>query len=758
MGRSRPFFLHKKELYNKNMKHKKKKTYGRRTPSPSTHPRDRLPREHKDSRRKEIYAEGRFTGTKSGYGFVDVDGSERDIFIPAEKTGGAIDGDLVAVRYHTYMSGETLRTDGEITKILDAARTTIIGTVYEEFFIGRAHRRSPRYLVEPSDTRFSQEIILAETDGVRPGDKVEVILPPRGAACYGELRCTLKRNFGRANSREANYEAILAECGIPVEFEETALTEATRVAEEPLTCAGRHDRRKEIIFTIDGAGAKDLDDAISLTNKEDGTWVLGVHIADVSHYVRPKTALDRASLARGTSVYFTDKVVPMLPVALSNGACSLNAGEDKYAMTCEMEIAADGTLGTCRIERSLIRSCVRGVYTEVNDLFANGTVSEFYGKYQEVYPTLVEMQRLYLVLAEKSRARGALDLEQSEAEILLDENGFPTEIIPRTRGDAEKLIEQFMLAANESVATYLQSRELPCVYRIHEEPNSEKLAEFALFAHNMGFDTSYITATDPAGCDFARLLEDAKARGLGEAISYTLLRTMAKAHYSDICHPHFGLGIARYCHFTSPIRRLSDLATHRLIGAVLLAGEPRGKYTGYAHRAAEAASETELRALTAERRIDALYKTLYLSRRIGEEYPATVSSVTRFGVFAALDNTCEGLIPLTELPGAWFFDEGNMNVRAGDDTLTIGDRITIRVEEADISRGKVRFALVSLPPRHTSPAASSSIHEAVPKKQAFAPQKKRPSSAHASQKGITSTRGKTSAGKPRKGTRGKRKH
>ncbi len=724
------------------MKKKKQQTRHGNPPARHAGARGRLSqkRHHNDKR-----AEGIFSGTKSGYGFVSVAGLERDVFVPAGKTAGALDGDLVAVRYHSYESGGVSRTDGEITHILEMGRTTVIGTVYEEMFIGRGHRHSPRLIVEPDDGHFSQELILRACDGVRPGDKVEVILPPRGSHSYdGEILCDLGRNFGRAGSREANYEAILAECGITVDFPEAALTEAENAAKEPISTVGRHDRRGEIIFTIDGADAKDLDDAISLTKKADGTWLLGVHIADVSHYVKPKSELERVAVSRGTSIYFTDKVVPMLPVALSNGACSLNADEDKYAMTCEMEIAADGTLIGCTIERSVIRSAVRGVYSEVNDLFERGEASAFYEKYRQVYSTLCDMHDLYLVLAEKSRRRGSLDLEGREAYILLDDNGFPVDILPRTRGDGEKLIEQFMLAANESVATYMLKRELPCVYRIHESPNKEKLAEFVTFTHNMGFDTSYITGADPTGADFARLLEDAKARGVGEAISYTLLRTMMKARYSDVCQPHFGLGIAHYSHFTSPIRRLSDLATHRLIGACLLNGEAKGRYTGYAHRTAEAASETELKALTAERRIDALYKTLYLSRHIGEEFPAIVSSVTRFGVFAQLENTCEGLIPMTELPGAWFFDEGNMVARnSAGEILRLGDRITVRVEEADISRGKVRFALTSSPEKdaaaeHKTIPPTREIRIKAPKERTQkprAPKGNRQSAKHLSKRG-----------------------
>lgn len=647
-------------------------------------------------RTPESVAEGVFAGTKTGYGFVTVEGSERDVFIPREKTGGALDGDRVLCRYHTYTSAGIERTEGEITRVTEAVRKTVVGTLCEELF-GHGKHRSVRYFVEPDDTKLTVILYLDEIGDARLGDKVEALLPPRRPGSYFLVGQYL-RSFGAAASREANYAAILSECAIPTEFSREEIEEAERVAKMPLSSDGRADRRDEIIFTIDGAGAKDLDDAVSLRKEKNGNYLLGVHIADVATYVRAKGALDACSLSRGTSVYFTDKVVPMLPEALSNGACSLNAGEDKYALSCLMELTPDGTLVHTVVERSLIRSCVRGVYSEVNDLFQKGKDSPFAGKYSRALPTLRLMHRLYLTLAEKSRRRGALDLEQTEAEILLDESGNPVDIVPRVRGDAEKLIEQFMLAANEAVATLLAEKHLPCVYRVHEAPDPDRLADFIRFAHNLDLDTTPLTARDPDGRAFSALLAGAHERGIGDAVSYTLLRTLAKAHYSEICHPHFGLGIEKYCHFTSPIRRLSDLATHRAIEAVLLDGEAPQKYYGYVRRAALAASETEIRAMTAERRIDALYKTIYLSKRIGETYPATVSSVTRFGAFAALDNTCEGLIPLTALPGTWTFDEGNLLLRAASgETLRLGDKITVSVDEADVTRGKVTFGLVSLP-------------------------------------------------------------
>ena len=668
---------------------------GGRQQTPPRAPR-RTARTDTRTRAPETVAEGIFAGTKTGYGFVTAEGVARDVFIPREKTGGALDGDRVLCRYHTYTSAGIERTEGEVTRVTEAVRKTVVGTLCEELF-GHGKHRSVRYFVEPDDTKLTVLLYLDDIGDARLGDKVEALLPPRRPGSYFLVGQYL-RSFGAAASREANYAAILSECAIPPEFTREEIDEAERIAKMPLSPEGRVDRRDEVIFTIDGAGAKDLDDAVSLRKKKNGNYLLGVHIADVSTYVRAKGALDACSLSRGTSVYFTDKVVPMLPEALSNGACSLNAGEDKYALSCLMELTPDGAFVHTAIERSIIRSAVRGVYSEVNDLFEKGRNSPFAEKYSRVLPTLRLMHGLYLTLAEKSRRRGALDLEQTEAEILLDAQGNPTDILPRVRGDAEKLIEQFMLAANEAVATLLADKHLPCVYRVHEAPDPDRLADFITFAHNLDLDTTPLTARDPDGRAFSALLDSARERGIGDAVSYTLLRTMAKAHYSEVCHPHFGLGIEKYCHFTSPIRRLSDLATHRAIEAVLLDGEAPQKYYGYVRRAALAASETEVRAMTAERRIDALYKTIYLSKRIGETYPATVSSVTRFGVFAALDNTCEGLIPLTALPGMWTFDEGNLMLRASSgETLRLGDKITVSVDETDITRGKVTFGLVSLP-------------------------------------------------------------
>ena len=337
---------------------------------------------------------------------------------------------------------------------------------------------------------------------------------------------------------------------------------------------------------------------------------------------------------------------------------------------------------------------MRGVYSEVNQLLDGSAGSEIKKKYSKVEPTLKKMEELYRILAEKSKKRGSIDFDADEAVILLDANGNPTSIQKRERGLSERIIEQFMLTANEAVATYLFSREIPCVYRIHEAPPADHFSDFVNYLESLGFDVRDLRKKEPSAADLADLLELAEERGLGTAVSYTMLRAMAKAKYSEIKSMHFGLGIENYCHFTSPIRRLSDLATHRIIKKVLFEGKNPKSFASYARRAAVAATEGELRAVSAERRIDDLYKVIYMSEREGEQFDAIVSSITSFGMFCMLENTCEGLIPISELPGVFSFDERNLTMRSRDVTYHIADRIVVRLEEANITRGKLRFSVV----------------------------------------------------------------
>ncbi|MBO7304425.1 MAG: VacB/RNase II family 3'-5' exoribonuclease [Clostridia bacterium] len=657
-----------------------------------THDGGRAARISDKIRRDEILAKGVFSASKSGFGFVSIEGCERDIFIPEDKTLGALEGDLVEIVYHSYTSrfGEE-KTEGRVKKILKYGRRTVIGTVSRDcsYRYGKKYGGS-RFILIPDDQKFSPCRIALCGLVAEEGDKIEAVLD---RTSYPMLECRITRVFGNAESRSANYEAIIAESEIPTDFSREELAEAEFFASSEVGTEGRADRRRELIFTIDGADAKDLDDAISVRKLRGGGWQLGVHIADVSFYVRERTHLDRAAMARGTSVYFTDKVIPMLPPSLSNGACSLNAGEDKYAISATVKLTSEGKIDGVRLEPSVIRSRVRGVYSEVNEIF-NGTHSaEIARKYKSVLPALIRARELYAILKKKSESRGALELDSTECEIILSPDGTPTNICRRERGEAEKMIEQFMLCANEAVATLLYREKIPCVYRVHEEPPPEKLSDLILYLHNLGFDTSFISRERTTPADLGRTLAEADRRGILAPVSHVMLRSMAKARYSDACHAHFGLAISTYCHFTSPIRRLSDLATHRIIRRVLFEGKRPEAYAAYARRAAAAATDAELRALQCERKIENLYKVVYMSSFIGEEFEATVSSVTSFGFFAELSNGCEGLVPLSELPGVFTFDEGNLTLRSKYRTYALGDAVRVRLEEADISRGKLRFSV-----------------------------------------------------------------
>lgn len=616
-------------------------------------------------------AEGRFMGNRRGFGFVLREG-EADVFIPAPLTHGALDGD--SVRIAVLREGE--RPEGEVLAVTARASSTVIGTVV------RAEGRLGGLLLEPDSPRLPT-FPLPTHGRARLGDKIEARLSPSGR------EVTFLRSFGRANTRTANYAAILAECAVPTEFSADALAEAREVAAQPLTEEGRR-RFRGAVLTIDGEGAKDLDDAVSLRELGEG-WVLSVHIADVSHYVRPGTALDRTAHERGSSVYFADRVVPMLPEDLSNGACSLNAGEDKYALTAEMTLAADGRILKTRFYRSMIRSRVRGVYREVNDLFEKGKASPYYEKYGDVFSMLLKMRELYRILAEADRRRGILELETGEPVITLGEDGDPVDIVRAERGEAERLIEAFMLTANRAVAELLSSRRIPCVYRVHEPPPTEKYGELSEYLTALSLPLPWRRGETPSAAGLRRVLAAAEERGLAVPVSYSILRSMAKARYAATPLPHFGLSLSLYCHFTSPIRRLSDLVTHRIIEAVLLDGEPERRYRASAHRGADAATEGELRALVAERRIEALYKTLYMKKHIGERFSGLVSSVTPHGYYVELANTCEGLVPLSLLTGEYTYDERRHTLSRGTRTISVGDTVEITVRDVDIATGKITF-------------------------------------------------------------------
>ncbi len=655
----------KKKVY----KRKKDRLRGRTSPSVG---RRRSPRPP-----TAPSAVGEFIGSRRGFGFVrPVDGGA-DVFIPPRCLLGARDGDTVRVAL--YRMGE--RPEGEVTEILTRARETVIGVVVSDRELG-LRPQGEVYLL-PDSPRIAP-YPLSPRERAHLGEKVEADFSERGYA-------RILRSFGKAGSRAANYRAILAECAIPTEFSSDALREAEEAASEPLSEVGRK-RIGGAVLTIDSERAKDLDDAISIRRSGD-SYVLLVHIADVSHYVRPFTALDATAHERGNSVYFADRVVPMLPEALSNGSCSLNMGEDKYTLTAEMTLSADGSILKTKLYKSIINSAVRGVYSEVNALFEEGKSSPLYPKYKKVYAALMTMRELYRILAERNRARGAMELETPEPVITLDEEGDPVDVRREERGEAERLIEAFMLTANQAVAEELSRRGIPCVYRIHEPPPPDKYEGLTEYLAALSLPRPWRKNETPSALALSRLLTAADEKGLLLPVSLNVLRSMAKARYSAALSPHFGLALTHYCHFTSPIRRLSDLVTHRIIKAVLIDGAAPAKYRASARRAADAATNGELRALTAERRIEALYKTLYMQKHIGERYGGLITSVTPHGFYVELENTCEGLVPLSLLDGDYTYDERRRTLSRGSTCFSIGDTVEIEVKGVEVSVGRITFSL-----------------------------------------------------------------
>ncbi len=674
---------------------------------------------------------GIFKGTSGRFGFVTPDGDEHgeDIFIPPSKTLFALDGDRVLVAVldgkgsgkdkKAHFDKSKLRRgrdgklypipedkrksdkgpEGEVVKILERglAGKTVVGVYYE-----LSEKRGRKYYtvgwVEPDKGRLPYSVFIdsreARKSGVGVGDKVEAkitVFPSEHEELGGEII----QIFGDSGTREANYAAILAENGIETKFAEEVEREAKLSSERKIIPDGRRDLRDLPVFTIDGADAKDLDDAISL-EKTEGGYRLGVHIADVSEYVPMNSETDKCAMARGTSVYFTDKVIPMLPRCLSNGACSLNVGEDRYALSAFMKLDSGGAIIETELCETIIRSRVRGVYSEVNDIFEKGKKSEFAEKYAEVLPALAEMLALYKIMKKRAEGRGAVELDTEEAVILLDAKGLPCEIVARERGDGEKMIEQFMLCANEGVATFLTNLSLPCVYRVHETPTPEKLETFTAFASGVGLDTRPLRGKKLYPSSFAAVLGSSREKGISSVVSNVMLRAMMKAKYSAEAAPHFGLAIDLYCHFTSPIRRYPDLSVHRIVKAMLrgeAVGEKLTRLTAFAGESAARSSENELKALAAERDIDDLYKTIYMSDKIGVEFDGVISSVTSFGLFVQLPNTIEGLVPLDSLDGRYSFDEKHFTLSKGKLSYCLGQTVRVRIVSADIPSRRISMAL-----------------------------------------------------------------
>ena len=635
---------------------------------------------------------------KPTFGFVRVeeDGQERDIFVPGSKLRGALPGDKVELAAEKAPDGH--EESGEVLRILEMGSPLYAGVV----------RRFGREAVVTLPDGWEGELPLSGGEEALDGERVLVEIVRRGES-HRDYRARLVKRYGDGDKAENCAASILAAAGIETEFPPEAAAEAdflSRRGIPPEELAGRLDLRGCPVFTIDGAEAKDLDDAVSIEQTADG-YSLGVHIADVSHYVAAGSPLDRAAFSRGTSVYYADKVVPMLPEGLSNGICSLNPGEDRLAFSALMELDHDGRLARFRFVKSVIRSRVKGVYAEVNRLLAGERTPALTEKYREVLPQLPALQALY-ALREKARAeRGVPEIESAECKLTVGPDGKCTGVSIRERGTAERMIEEFMLLANESAASLGRGLGLPFVYRVHEKPDAKKLEALREVLLAAGLDPEGVEGDVPAA-RLREILEDAKGQPYETMLSRQVLRAMMKAKYDPRPVGHYGLVLANYAHFTSPIRRYPDLSIHRILSAALLeaqegedgwtlpaAGRRRLEkaFDEFARQSSAHSSEAEVRAMAAERDCEDCYKAEYMRRHLGETFPAVISGVTGFGFYAELANGVEGLVRLEALPlGEYTFD-GVMTLAGPGVRYRVGDRVRVRCVRADVGSGQVDFVL-----------------------------------------------------------------
>ena len=628
------------------------------------------------------------------FGFLErEDGAE--VFVPGKFLKGAMPGDTVMARLLPPRVEQTEGglLDGEVVSVVEEGFTEFSGTVEKD---------GKTVCIRP-DTLSKELMIVSAIDvPVRVGDKVLAEISRRGDR-HSEHRVRIKDVFGDSGKAKTSADALLYTNGIEVDFPSQVLDEA-RAAEHkgipPEELYRRLDLRDEVIFTIDGADTKDIDDAVSVS-RDGGGWNLGVHIADVSFYVKAGSELDNDAMLRGTSIYYANKVVPMLPKELSNGICSLNPHEDRLAFSCLMKLDLEGQLVSYKFSKSVIRSRVKGVYSEINtllDCLKNGEAVPFERaeKYGGLTKSILLMDTLAAILTANKLRRGAPQIETSESKLIIDENDVCVDVQRRERGRSELIIEEFMLMANTAAARLAKESGVPFVYRVHEDPSPEKIGELVETVSVMGIAVPHFTSVKPK--HLAEILEKTKESPLAPVVNSMVLRSMAKAKYSDEPLGHFGLVLDDYAHFTSPIRRYPDLAIHRILTDLCYnkktPDELRKRYAAFANEAAKQSSERELTAMRVERACDDCYAAEYMSAHIGERFEGMISSVQDFGFFVELPNTVEGLVRLDTLKnGPYDYDGRFALTKEGKPVYRVGDRISVICAAADVSAGQVDFAV-----------------------------------------------------------------
>lgn len=618
------------------------------------------------------------------FGFARPKLGGEDIFVPGSGLKGAFLGDVVIL---TDLQKRDKGPSGRVKRIVSRPEQPMTGTVHIDENGAR---------VTPDGALRYDLTVVNGLNGAKDGDKV--LLEPKTDARGDWNQAEIKSVFGTGERARICADAIIVRCGIPTEFPPEVMAEAEEISKMTVTqedIDSRLDLRDEPIFTIDSADAKDLDDAISVKKTETG-YKLGVHIADVSHYVKAKSAIDNEAFRRGTSVYFADRVIPMLPEALSNGVCSLNAGTEKLTFSALMEFDKDGKMVDYQFHKAVINSKVRGVYSEVNEILAGTASQELLDKYAPVMDSLMAAKELAGVFERAADARGNMDLSSDETKFVLDENGVCVELLPRTTGESEQLIEQMMIAANIAAAKAALKAEIPFLYRVHERPQPDRVDELAELLERLGIPCRELRQGKPSTKDFAAILDRVKGTPRESLVNQRVLRTMEKAHYSDREIGHFGLALGEYSHFTSPIRRYPDTSIHRILSDLVAGVDQttlKKRYGEFATLSAAQSSKNEVRAVSGERSAEDCYMAEYMKAHLGERHVGIISGVTPKGLFAKLDNNAEGFVSLNDFENCEFEYDGEVShrdLRSGR-VLMMGEEIGIIVAAADVATGRIDF-------------------------------------------------------------------
>ncbi len=637
---------------------------------------------------------GKFCANEKGFGFItfEEEGKE-DVFVPSKSVNGALDGDTVQFLIYKQKQG-TKKAEAKIVKIVKRERETIVGTFQKSRNFG---------FVVPDDKSFATDIFISKKKckEAKNNDKVVVYIekyPTKGKNAEGEIMEIL----GNINQAGVDLLSVVKEFGLNNEFPKEVMQYVKNIPQkiDEKDIKNRRDFRNDNIFTIDGEDAKDLDDAIHVEKLENGNYKLDVHIADVSNYVKEDSVLDKEAILRGTSVYMFDRVIPMLPFELSNGICSLNAGENRFALSCLMEIDEKGRVVSSDVCKSVIKVTERMSYTDVNKII-NNQDEKVLERYRPYISDFKLMEELAKILKNRRVTNGYLNLEIPESKLVLDENGKCIDVHKYETTFANEIIEQFMLTANETIAEKFYWLEAPFIYRVHEEPDFDKIQETNKFLFNIGYKIK-ANRDNIKPKAFSEVLEKIKGTEYEKVISTLILRTLKVARYESENKGHFGIASQYYCHFTSPIRRYPDLFIHRVISEYIKDGynvpeEKLQDLTAKSNKYAESSSDCEKTATKAEREAEDIKKAEFMESKIGEEFEGIVSSVTSFGMFVELESTVEGLIRFENMGGEYFIYDETQKKLVGENSkkvYRIGDKVHIRVIEANKELRKVAFELV----------------------------------------------------------------